>query len=1609
MTTISSFKQERDRLLEEVKNASPGVEALTLLKKLRFEFDSAIEDYRNSLTILGDTTYEDRKHFLLELIQNADDANYKEDDTVISFTIHQDSLEIAYNETGFTTGDVIAITGTGASTKTANKLSASSFIGEKGIGFKSVFALAKEVRIESGPWRFKLNKENYIVPELIDPSSQKVIDGTKLRVYFSDPESVTIVAKELLKLVTKQLESFLFLQRLKTFNYQDARNIYSNQYQLSILPDKETNSILLQTTPGDVQRKYSLYEEEIEFPGHLVGARWERLGSQHSLKRKMTVAAISNSSSDQDYEGRLFCYLPTEVKLPIPVFLQLDGHLKADRERLHDINNNSWNKYLLDKVPTFLLNAILEWREDEELSIKLPEFVPDLAGSDQLKHVFEALMGKLQIASWVKTYDGWSAPSQTVIADSFWYKWFEEYPDFRLEVENVLGKKFMYPEWSRNNSWKTIWRKYSIPNLSAIQVLEILRFTTLPDGILEKDKNLVLLYEQLLRYNGNLKPYEKRDFVNQLFLTKIYPLEGGQFGSLKVPNGNTGKMYWMSGRTRRSSGLEGIIDVKIINPEYTYTPNIYADISEERKSELKEIHLRNEMVRQVLRIMDVPEFNDDRLLAELQIPFLLEKEENWTTKLINIRYRVFQSIFEVYQAKRSFDEDYVNQIGKLSEAYVLGENGKVKKLYQTNLPEKVRIHEEDQLYANTGMDALHLPDEWLNPEFQGDNQEEKLDVYFKQLRKFLIHSGVANGPKFLFKERKYPNVYEFKQMEEPLYRNWVKKINDDYTSGNSVTLKSVTLDAATLHLLQKDSIPKDIAKGIYEEWLNKFSRSSDNPDSFFYRYNPPPGFFKTIYKRRETRSPIIIDTHWAGVNRNEIPLITLDGRLTNRERALIVKQVRGLNNALKFFDIVVENEINGYHSRYLSSLDVRLLSIDDLNRKWREVNKESHEELMKAMYELSTLDMDLSELIIYDKVTENFRSIRSFKLGKSVAPNTPYIEEQYGHYGKLLGEKLGLLVDSEVTPLLQILDTFYSSNQTLDWVQTNFSRLLQQWKSLRVDDKGKLIHHITELRKANNVDNEILVIFNDESLYQKLHSSNRFVIHLAGDSKVMLQLKIAAKGLGFVSLDDIGTVSASEITQLEETDVNLLDKMFELYQEDLEEEESARLFAVLEKIGGKAEFHTRILKAMQLSKMVYGVQIQVTFPYYDQVKNHFFVSIVDSLYEIAARLLSSFGFTTYRSAKRDFKEIYEKLIRVKTVKATSQVQKEKNPSAFTDVTTEFEVAEVERSNRTSKVSDLKNVDNRDEYAHSSGVQDPGAMADSRVEIPNEFSKLEVQNQGMNSRAEGIKQESIDGIRDQGQKQEMPGGTRAGGQRQETFGATLGGQKKETISAPSTEVKKPKTEQTHPFTLEEVLQQLAEQMVQESNIETTEAVDDWKLALDPEEGESIRSSIGANLKTALQEGPEYKEVNERKKKEKVKILDKTAQDPKEFLHHEYHGRCQICATQLKLANGKSYFEVFRIREGKGEMWWTNRPFNTLSLCPNCHALAKYGGAIDFSSILEEAGLVKQQLTFTQEVEAYHGDYYVIDIVHNGESKQMVLSSLHIEYFAALLEHVLESEL
>lgn len=93
--------------------------------------------------------------YIFELIQNAEDNRYtiaerNYCELFLHFTLHQDRLTVDSNEDGFTKADVHAI----CSIHRSSKKQQDGYIGHKGIGIKSVFKIAYNVCIQSGPFSF---------------------------------------------------------------------------------------------------------------------------------------------------------------------------------------------------------------------------------------------------------------------------------------------------------------------------------------------------------------------------------------------------------------------------------------------------------------------------------------------------------------------------------------------------------------------------------------------------------------------------------------------------------------------------------------------------------------------------------------------------------------------------------------------------------------------------------------------------------------------------------------------------------------------------------------------------------------------------------------------------------------------------------------------------------------------------------------------------------------------------------------------------------------------------------------------------------------------------------------------------------------------------------------------------------------------------------------------------------------------------------------------------------------------------------------------------------------------------------------------------------------
>lgn len=187
------------------------------------------------VTLLARELYSKDVRFIFELLQNADDNHYQRalkanEEPWVAFQLHRDKVVVECNEDGFNEANLRAICDIGKS----SKIGGHGYIGEKGIGFKSVFKVAWKVLIQSGDYSFTFTHHpndigmGMISPEWEDSSGA---DGepdagrTRITLYLhQDSEAATRYEGILEQLNDLDNRMLLFLKKLRRVDV----HIYNN-------------------------------------------------------------------------------------------------------------------------------------------------------------------------------------------------------------------------------------------------------------------------------------------------------------------------------------------------------------------------------------------------------------------------------------------------------------------------------------------------------------------------------------------------------------------------------------------------------------------------------------------------------------------------------------------------------------------------------------------------------------------------------------------------------------------------------------------------------------------------------------------------------------------------------------------------------------------------------------------------------------------------------------------------------------------------------------------------------------------------------------------------------------------------------------------------------------------------------------------------------------------------------------------------------------------------------------------------------------------------------------------------------------------------------------
>ncbi len=360
------------------------------------------EDRDNLLRLTSQRLYGEKMHYVLELIQNAED----EDSSSITFMFNEDNVVIINDGRPFDVDDVWGICSV-RSGKKKNK------IGFFGIGFKSVFNITKKLQIISNKFNFEIESYIYPKPKTYIPENLKQYYSPKRGAIFILPYSAGLsTPKELIENFNSLDDKILlFLENLGELKFID--NIGSSEWKIKKNLE-EGSTLSLFDTRNEEETKWRVFHRHKQVDNEKIVPE----GKEGIKKTRITIAFPIDSATRDTIKksGVVYCYLPTKKRTDLPFLIQADFLPTIGRENISD---HPWNIWLMKELGTLAADAIDEIKDDEQIcnflydSIPLSKEIQD----DLIKHLYTSLFETLKEKEIAKTTKGWLKPENCVIPD----------------------------------------------------------------------------------------------------------------------------------------------------------------------------------------------------------------------------------------------------------------------------------------------------------------------------------------------------------------------------------------------------------------------------------------------------------------------------------------------------------------------------------------------------------------------------------------------------------------------------------------------------------------------------------------------------------------------------------------------------------------------------------------------------------------------------------------------------------------------------------------------------------------------------------------------------------------------------------------------------------------------------------------------------------------------------------------------------------------------------------------------------------------------------------------------------------------------------------------
>ncbi len=366
----------------------------------------------NAEELLSRRVYTDPGHFLIELLQNAEDSGA----TIWRVAFERDRVVVWHDGLPFDARDLVGVTSIGQTTKRKQQ------IGFFGVGFKSVYEITDRPRIYSDVYRFEI--ADVSIPKLLaERPADLPPGGTTLVLPLRDPADAARSPSALYKKACALDPCVLLtLRGIEVLDFSlsaDAGGPSAHAVHEEVVEDRAGARI--RQEPLGWTRTYAIQDDEIRYP---LGGREAGRPDSTRLMVGVHLDDLGRPAPLPEGASTIYSYLPTSEHSGLRFFVQGHFDVPVDRERLNP--DSPWNQWVLRNVPAQLarlaarlLGDDLDPAERRARALGLLGVLPLAADlTSPIFRIIPAHMAQaLQGAALLPCLDGaLHAPAETILA-----------------------------------------------------------------------------------------------------------------------------------------------------------------------------------------------------------------------------------------------------------------------------------------------------------------------------------------------------------------------------------------------------------------------------------------------------------------------------------------------------------------------------------------------------------------------------------------------------------------------------------------------------------------------------------------------------------------------------------------------------------------------------------------------------------------------------------------------------------------------------------------------------------------------------------------------------------------------------------------------------------------------------------------------------------------------------------------------------------------------------------------------------------------------------------------------------------------------------------------